>query len=684
MDMPVLSNKKRAKKAKISAFLRCARWGELCLAAASGFCAAQVQPVGGGAPFVLSHMACAGALFGMQQVASAALGCIAGCIFRGAYWQCLAVWTLAALGWLLERVKRKIKPAAWCAAAGIVQILTALPQLRWTWFDAVYALQNAALAAGVGYLFVLGVRSAKHMGRTRTTGESVSLVVSLCVLLCGLRVLDGPIVRPAETLITTLCLFAGYLGGPGVGAAVGVSMGVALGFTVPVRQSVAVMYGLCGLMAGLCRGLGKTGAAASFVVGGVLSYGLGTLSLQLAPLYQMLVASGVLLCVPKNRLEKLQRLFDREIGPALGEVQAMKHARAEAAGSLLGMGTLFESMGASLRNGGEGAQLVGRQLRAAGEGLRHAAQHLKRPVELMPSLQRSFAEQLARAGIRAREVQVCRTEQGYTAEMEIAACSGKTCCNVCHIAGHVFGRKMEIFSAPCLVGGCVHNVLKPVLGAKCQVQLRQQGKIQLRWGVYASPARQGDVCGDASLCRRLPDGRYLMAIADGMGQGKTAAEAAQEALSRLGSLLDAGLAPENALSLLNDWTGLCQSEVYTTMDICLIDPHKAEALFVKQGAPPSVLLRAGQRLEIESESLPMGVIPDANPGFHRMSLQRGDKVILLSDGVADRIGWDEGASELLSQMDTSDPQNFAEMLVALAMFATVERDDCTALVIQIQ
>ena len=52
----------------------------------------------------------------------------------------------------------------------------------------------------------------------------------------------------------------------------------------------------------------------------------------------------------------------------------------------------------------------------------------------------------------------------------------------------------------------------------------------------------------------------------------------------------------------------CQEDMYATLDVLLLDLSTCRARFLKQGAPPSYILRKGRVYTIHAETLPVGIL----------------------------------------------------------------------------
>ncbi len=86
------------------------------------------------------------------------------------------------------------------------------------------------------------------------------------------------------------------------------------------------------------------------------------------------------------------------------------------------------------------------------------------------------------------------------------------------------------------------------------------------------------VSGDSLLHSRLKDGKYLIAISDGMGSGPEARKSSQIVIKMLQRLLDSGFNKETSIELINTNLLNVGEDVYATLDIAIVDLYKGSML----------------------------------------------------------------------------------------------------------
>lgn len=140
--------------------------------------------------------------------------------------------------------------------------------------------------------------------------------------------------------------------------------------------------------------------------------------------------------------------------------------------------------------------------------------------------------------------------------------------------------------------------------------------------------------GDRCACFEGTACRYYVLLCDGMGVGLGAAREGQTALSLLRQMLTAGFPAEYALGSLNSLLALRSRAGAVSVDLCELQLDSGKAVLYKWGAAPSYLLRRTGAEKIGTATLPPGFsVTESRETAQRLSLRRGEALILTSDGV---------------------------------------------------
>ena len=140
--------------------------------------------------------------------------------------------------------------------------------------------------------------------------------------------------------------------------------------------------------------------------------------------------------------------------------------------------------------------------------------------------------------------------------------------------------------------------------------------------------------GDRCLWFAGPGCRYYVVLCDGMGTGLGAAEEGRAAGDILRRLLSAGYPTEYALRSLNSLCALRNRGGAVTVDLAEVDLQSGKVSLYKWGAAPSYLLTTVGPEKIGTAGPPPGLsVTGTRETVDRLSLRRGETLILLSDGV---------------------------------------------------
>ena len=151
-----------------------------------------------------------------------------------------------------------------------------------------------------------------------------------------------------------------------------------------------------------------------------------------------------------------------------------------------------------------------------------------------------------------------------------------------------------------------------------------------------SALSRGKEPADGDRCIWFPgvECRYYVLLCDGMGTGLGAEQESRDAIAMLHRLLSAGFPAEYALRSLNSLCALRGRAGAVSVDLAELQLDTGKGLLYKWGAAPSWLLGNGVTEKIGTAGPPPGLsVTDGRETVERLSLRRGETLILLSDGV---------------------------------------------------
>ena len=183
--------------------------------------------------------------------------------------------------------------------------------------------------------------------------------------------------------------------------------------------------------------------------------------------------------------------------------------------------------------------------------------------------------------------------------------------------------------------------------------------------------------GDRCLWFSGTQDRYYLLLCDGMGTGLGAAQEGKAAGNLLRDMLSAGFPPSYALRSLNSLLVLRGRAGAVTVDLAEVELDTGRASIYKWGAAPSYLIREGRAEKIGTASPPPGLsMTEGRETVERLSLRRGEVLVLLSDGVDG-----EAALADAEQTEAMSPGELAAW--ALEGGCRGAEDDATAAVIRL-
>jgi stage II sporulation protein E len=128
----------------------------------------------------------------------------------------------------------------------------------------------------------------------------------------------------------------------------------------------------------------------------------------------------------------------------------------------------------------------------------------------------------------------------------------------------------------------------------------------------------------------------------------------------LRKLLSAGFPPPYALRTVNSLCALQGRAGAVTIDLAELQLDTGKAVLYKWGAAPSYVIARGEPIKIGTATPPPGLsVTDGRETVERLSLRRGETLVLLSDGVDG-----EETMARLQQKDASPGELAAAILEA--------------------
>lgn len=192
-------------------------------------------------------------------------------------------------------------------------------------------------------------------------------------------------------------------------------------------------------------------------------------------------------------------------------------------------------------------------------------------------------------------------------------------------------------------------------------------KFVLGIGMAESYKNQNLVSGDSILHIRLKDGKYLVALSDGMGTGKQAKESSTKALELLENLLVSGFDKNVSVELITSSLIQHNAEMFATLDIAIIDLYQGTIEMMKSGACPTYIKQRKKVQLIKSTSLPAGIVQQSNLEVFDRDIESGEILLMCTDGILDsnieyknKELW---VKYLLEDIETNNTKKIADLVL---------------------
>lgn len=197
-----------------------------------------------------------------------------------------------------------------------------------------------------------------------------------------------------------------------------------------------------------------------------------------------------------------------------------------------------------------------------------------------------------------------------------------------------------------------------------------------------------EVSGDCSLQIKLADGKYLLAISDGMGSGEKARNLSKITLRLIKQMLSAGFNKEESVKMINTRLNMSSfSDIYSSLDVSVLDLYAGKLEVLKNGACNTYIKNKNSINKIESRNLPVGIVQNIELQSETVNINDGDIVVMCSDGVLEdkRDSEKEWIEEFLKNINTNNVQKMADLILAEAVDNSygVVHDDMTVIVSKI-
>ena len=311
----------------------------------------------------------------------------------------------------------------------------------------------------------------------------------------------------------------------------------------------------------------------------------------------------------------------------------------------------------------ETRNVISKQIRDISKSIESISKSLDQDIMLNLDKEKEIFDELQRNNIIVDKVNyIQENNEDFKITIEMKNCRDGCLCDekLLKIISDFVGESLDIQKIGC-----------QCLGENCKVILTKAEKFKVVTEV-ATMSRDGHIfCGDNYTFMEIYEGKYMMAISDGMGKGKKAYDESSVTIDILENMMEAKIDKEIVINTINNMLLLKSSEeIFSTLDLGIIDLKKGRLETVKMGACSTYISRE-------------------NKDRHNVKIKDGDFIIMVSDGIVD-AGKNNDFGEnwliyFLKKLTTANPKEIANQILdrALELQLGDVEDDMTVLVTKV-
>lgn len=325
----------------------------------------------------------------------------------------------------------------------------------------------------------------------------------------------------------------------------------------------------------------------------------------------------------------------------------------------------------------ESKELVSAQLSGIAQVVDELADEVKMDLVFDTNLEHEILNLLESKGIDALDARIMRGIRGdIEVELTLNPCKGNNLCKkqAEPLVSSMVGTQLKSISDNCSKGE----------SGVCKIKFKKPRPYQIAMGVAKSS--KDEVSGDSYSFFETKDGRYVMALSDGMGTGTKAAKESSATLSIVEKLLEAGFDEEVAVKTVNSIMLLkSREENFSTMDLSVVDLSNGKIDFLKIGSVSSFIKRKKEVKAITAGAPPIGILEKVEAKRTTSYLKDGDIILMVTDGITDSRDQEDWILKELSSLSNNNPQEIAEYFIKRASqsYGDRSKDDMTALVAKV-
>lgn len=545
-----------------------------------------------------------------------------------------------------------------------------------------------------------------------------SLMISIAfVSLSAIKIFDLSI---TNILSVMLVLFLGWKNGMLVGATAGITIGMVLGIITSSSPILVASYAISGMIAGLLNKLGKIGVIIGFCAGNaILTYVANGNTVPIITIREILIASLGLLVIPKSislditDIMQTTKCFPTTAGRLDGEIETV-HKLNRVSETISDMAQSYDQSAETalekensiyeeskkyfindlLNNLDDNTENL-----LYDEILENEDEILDDVYKILQEKDEIDREDLISILEKRNNYIMGFSKENPNEELNESIIDIVKTINATYKINklNMIWKQKEASNKKVLAAqlGGVSKVISSLAEDIEEQDKKQENKQKLNYklqiGQATATKNKSEVSGDSNLNIKLKDGKYLVAISDGMGSGPTAQKSSSTVIKMLKNMLSSGFDKDVSIGLINSAINLNSTEeTYASIDLSIFDLSTGNIEFVKNGACPT-FIKSGNKVEtVKAISFPAGMLEKIDLVVYDKDLKEEDIIVMCSDGILESNTEYENKElwlkQLLENMETRDVQKIADIILTESIDNGygIAKDDMTVIVVKIE
>lgn len=324
--------------------------------------------------------------------------------------------------------------------------------------------------------------------------------------------------------------------------------------------------------------------------------------------------------------------------------------------------------------------VLSEQIKDVSELVKSMIEEASTSMEFKNDIEEEIAISLDKKGLDFDDVLAVKNNRNrYEVTLYRKPCAGQQNCNkdFVSIISKALGVRMVRENTKCKISED---------NSMCQFRLVEGVNYNVTTAI--AKCSKEEISGDSYTFGEVGEGRYMIALSDGMGSGVRASNESSTTLSLLEKFIEAGYERNTAIKATNSVLVFrANYESYATIDLGIIDLYDGIGEFIKIGSAPT-FIKSGMDISIiNSSTLPAGILEDIEIESELVELKNGDMIVMVTDGIIDA---DKGEKEkwiirMLREYDSVNPKEIADYILQKAKekYSSKIGDDMTVAVLKI-